>query len=208
MAQFQDSISECLHHHTFSNMFLDETFEAYWTWILSCSNPRAGAYFTVRLVFWTFRLSSLNFFTTFWTFCMWFGLPHPSITNIFQCVCTHPIDPMGIHLLHCVHDNECTRTHDAILDTFAAITRDVGYHMGQKPLHALPSTTFNSSCWQVDIVFTKDGKHTLIDVVIANPTWGNYLPNLVQLKDLLCQMQFKPKRGPITIDIPLIKSSP
>jgi hypothetical protein len=31
-------------------------------------------------------------------------------------------------------------THDVICDTFATIVRDVGFHMGQKQLHAHPST--------------------------------------------------------------------
>jgi hypothetical protein len=53
---------------------------------------------------------------------------------------------MGIHFLCCAHGNERTKTHDAICNTFVAITQDVGFHMGQKQLHALPSTTFNSSC--------------------------------------------------------------
>ncbi len=33
---------------------------------------------------------------------------------------------MGIHLLLCAHDNERTKTHDAIRDTFVAIVQDVG----------------------------------------------------------------------------------
>jgi hypothetical protein len=37
-------------------------------------------------------------------------------------------------------------THDAILDTFVTIVmQDVGFHVGLEQLHALPSTTFNSS---------------------------------------------------------------
>jgi hypothetical protein len=51
---------------------------------------------------------------------------------------------MGIHLSHYAHGNEHTKTHDAIHDTFATIVRDVGFHKGQKQLHALRSTTFNS----------------------------------------------------------------
>jgi hypothetical protein len=31
---------------------------------------------------------------------------------------------MGIHLLHCVHGNECIRTHDVVCDTFIAIVQD------------------------------------------------------------------------------------
>jgi hypothetical protein len=75
---------------------------------------------------------------------MWLGLPHPSITCI-RYVCIHPIDPMGIHLLCCVHGNKHTKTHDVIRNTFATTARDAGFHMGQKQLHALPLTTFNSS---------------------------------------------------------------
>ncbi len=51
---------------------------------------------------------------------------------------------MGIHLLHCVHGNEHIKTHDAVRDTFATITRDAGFHMGREQLHVLPSTIFNS----------------------------------------------------------------
>jgi hypothetical protein len=44
---------------------------------------------------------------------------------------------MGIHLLHCAHGNECTRTHDVVHDNFVAIMRDVGFHVNQEHLHAL-----------------------------------------------------------------------
>jgi hypothetical protein len=56
---------------------------------------------------------------------IWFELSHPSIVGILRCMCTHPIDLMGIHLLHCVHGNERTWTQDAIHNTFAPITRGV-----------------------------------------------------------------------------------
>jgi hypothetical protein len=68
------------------------------------------------------------------------------------------------------------KTHDAICNTFAAITWDVGFHMGQKQLHALLSNMFNSSYQQVDIMLTKDGICTLIDIVITNPTQVDLLP--------------------------------
>ncbi len=35
---------------------------------------------------------------------------------------------------------------------------------------------FNFSCWQVNIVLIKDGIHTLVDIVITNPTWTYLLP--------------------------------
>jgi hypothetical protein len=83
---------------------------------------------------------------------------------------------MGIHLLHCVHGNERTKTHDVICDTFAAIAQNVNFHMWQEQLHALPSTTFNSSHQWINIVFTKDGIRTLIDIVIVDPTRTDLLP--------------------------------
>jgi hypothetical protein len=38
--------------------------------------------------------------------------------------------PYGYHLLQCAQNNECTKTHDVICDTFLAIAHDVGFHMG------------------------------------------------------------------------------
>jgi hypothetical protein len=136
--------------------------------ILSCFSLGVGVWFIARLVFPTFQLFFPIFSTTF---RMQFELFHPSIASISQCVCTHPINPMGIHLLCCVHDNKCTRTHDVICDTFGTIVQDVDFHVRWEQLHVPPSNTFNSSCWQVDIVLTKDGIRTLVDDVNAKPTW-------------------------------------
>jgi hypothetical protein len=88
---------------------------------------------------------------------------------------SHPINPMGIHLLNCVHGSEHIGSHDAICDTFVTIVSNVGFHVGWEQSHALPSTTFNSFCQWVDIVLTKDGIRILTNVVIANPTWTNLL---------------------------------
>jgi hypothetical protein len=121
MIQLQDSILERLHCHTFSNMLFNGTLEAHCAWILSCFSSGVSVWLIAWPIFWAFQLFSPFFFTTL---CMWIGLPHPSIVGISQCVCTHPINLMGIHFLHCVHDNERTKTHDAIHDTFVAIVQD------------------------------------------------------------------------------------
>jgi hypothetical protein len=42
MVQFQDSILEHLHHHTFSIMFFDGTSETHCAQILSCFGPKVG----------------------------------------------------------------------------------------------------------------------------------------------------------------------
>jgi hypothetical protein len=134
--------------------------------VWSCFGPMVGTWFTTRLVFLAFQLYSLIFCTSLRT---WLGPPHPLIASILRCVCTHPINPMGTHFLRYVHSNECTGTHDAIRDTFVTIVRDASFHMGWKQLHAFPSTTFNSSCRQVNIVLIKNGICTLVDVVIIDP---------------------------------------
>jgi len=116
--------------------------------------------------------SAIVFSIMFWT---WFRLPHLSIIGIFWCVCTDPINPMGIHLLCCAQNNECTITHDVICDIFPTITQDVGFHMGREQLHVFPSITFNSFCWQVDMVLTEDEICTLINFVIIDPTQTDLL---------------------------------
>jgi hypothetical protein len=118
IVQFQDSISETLHHHTFSSMFPNGISKVHQAQILSCFSPRANDLFTTQPVLLAFRLFFPFFSTTLRT---WLGLPNPSIVSIPQCVCTHPIDLMGINLLCCVHGNDHTGTHDAIHNTFPTI---------------------------------------------------------------------------------------
>ncbi len=173
LIQFQDCISECLHHHTFANILFDGTFENHCVWILSCYGPKVSIWFTTWPIFPTFWLF-FSFFSI--AFCMRLWLPHPSITCIPWCVCAHPIDLMGIHLLCCVHDNECTGTHDAIHNTFVTIGQNVSFCVGREQLHALPSITFNSFCQWVEIVLTKDNIRTLTYIVIVNPIQVHLLP--------------------------------
>jgi hypothetical protein len=173
MVRFPNSISKHLHHHTLFNMFFNEISKAYCVRILSCFGSKVSIWFIAQLVFPTFQLSSPVFSTTFHT---WFGLPHFSIASIFRCVCTHPINLIGIHLLHYTHGNKHTRTHYANHNTFVVIVWDVNFHVGWKQLHVLLSTSFNSSRWQIDIMFTKYGICTLSDIVIADLMWLDLLP--------------------------------
>jgi hypothetical protein len=103
----------------------------------------------------------------------WLGLPHPSIVAILWCICTHLVDLMGIHFLHCVHGNEHMGTYDVVHDTFVTIVQRVSFHMGWEQLHVFLLIMFNSSCWRVDIVLTKNGIHSLANVVIVDPTRAN-----------------------------------
>ncbi len=49
-------------------------------------------------------------------------------------------------------------------------------YVGQKQLYVFLSNMFNFSYQRVDIVFTKNDIHTLIDVVIVNSTQANLFP--------------------------------
>jgi len=40
----------------------------------------------------------------------------------------------NIHLLQCVHGNECTRIHDAICDAFASIAKEVDFIVAKEQL--------------------------------------------------------------------------
>jgi hypothetical protein len=154
-------------------MFFDEIFKTHHAQSLSCSGLKVGVWLKVQPIFLGFQLTSLVFSTTF---RIRLGLPHPSIASIPQCMCTHPIDYMGIHLLRCVHGNEHIRTHDVVHNTFATIVWDVGFHMGQKQLYVFLSNTFNSSRQQINIVLTQNGIHTFVDIVIADPTRMDLFP--------------------------------
>ncbi len=173
MVWLQDSILEHLHYHILSNILWNMISKAHCAWILSCFSLRPS----VWLITWPIFLGYWLIFPVF-SIVLWIqlGLPHPSIIGILWCMFTHPIDLMGIHLLRCAHGNEHTGTHDVVRDTFVVIAWDVGFHMWWQQLHALFSNTVNSSCRWIDIVFTKDGICTLLDIVIANPTWVDLLP--------------------------------
>jgi len=56
-----------------------------------------------------------------------------------------------------------------------------------KKLHVLPSTTFNYFCSQVNVLFTKDGIRTLIDVIIANPM-SKFTPPILH-NSKICHLQ-------------------
>jgi hypothetical protein len=114
---------------------------------------------------------------------------------------------MGIYLLLCAHGNECTWTHDVVHDTFVTIVRDDGFHVGWEQLHVFPSNMFNSSCWQVDIVLTKDDICTLIDIIIIDPTRMDLLFRFCTTQGFVAYNGFKSKNRVIVTNTSLINSS-
>jgi hypothetical protein len=152
------------------------------------------------LAFW---LSSPLFSTSLQ---MWFGLPHPSIACILQCMCTHPIDVTSFHLLCCAHGNERMSTHDVVHDTFVAIAWDANFNVGQEQLHPFFSITFHSFRQRVDVVFTKNGICILIDVVIANLTWVDLFCWSCATRRFIASKVIQAKKRAIAIGTPLIIS--
>jgi hypothetical protein len=171
---------------------------AFYAQILSCYSPKVGAWLIIRQVFPSFRLASLVFSIALW---IQLGLPYPLIASILRCVCTHPINSMGIHLLCCAHGNKHTIIHDAICDTFTTIVWDVDFHAGWKQVHVFLSNTFNSFCWRVDIVLTKDGICTLVDVVIANLAWADLFPWSCATQGFVASNAIQAKNEAIVINI-------
>jgi hypothetical protein len=44
---------------------------------------------------------------------------------------------------------------------------------------------FNSYCWRVNIVLTKDDIHTLIDIFIVDPMWADLLPRSCAIQEFV-----------------------
>jgi hypothetical protein len=60
--------------------------------------------------------------------CTKLGLPHPLAFGLSHYIYGQPLDPMGIHLLCCVHGGEKITSHNVVWDAFASIMKDVGFH--------------------------------------------------------------------------------
>lgn len=107
---FQKTISKRLHDHSFSSIIYDMSFDSHWAHLKSCAK------FGVRVLViclpnHTMLLFILNYFFLYVVnqvrplHLLTFGLIH--------CVCGQLLDPMGIHLLCCVHCGE--RLHPMML---------------------------------------------------------------------------------------------
>jgi len=82
MVRLQNSILECLHHHTFSSMLFNMISKTRCAQILSCFGPKAGV-----LVYDLINLPNLLIIFSIQMLEMGLGLPHPTTTNhdFFNC---------------------------------------------------------------------------------------------------------------------------
>jgi hypothetical protein len=81
------------------------------------------------------------------------------------------------------------------------------FHVGQEQLHVFLSNMFNPFCWQVNIVFTKDGIHTLANVVIIDLMWVDLFPQFCATQRFVASNVVQTKKRTIVNDTPLINSS-
>jgi len=114
-----------------------------------------------------FDLPSYVFSFALWTIL---GFSHPWIINLTHYIYGQSLDPMGIHLVCCAHGGERIALHDAIRYAFASIAKDARFHVFLKPNPCSSTPFLQSSSRRVNIVLSIDGIHTLVNVVIANPT--------------------------------------
>ncbi len=62
-------------------------------------------------------------------------------------------------------------TQDTLCD-FVFIAKEVDFYFMQKQFYFVVFLTFQSSIWHLNIVLSKDEVLTLVNIFIANPTWG------------------------------------
>jgi hypothetical protein len=100
-----------------------------------------------------FCLSSAHFLIAL---CSCFDLSHFIIVHFAWCQCDHTIDDLDTNLFQCPYKSECTSIHNTLLNIVAAITLESG--------HLFP----HHIRWWMDILITRDGIHTLMDIVIVD----------------------------------------
>jgi hypothetical protein len=180
-----------VHGHSFSNIILKLSSDYHCAWLKSYARPSLGVWVFAHPIIPTCRMA----FDIFSLKLHQIGLPPSHGSWSFQCICGQAIDWIGIHLFRCVHWGKHTATHDAIQDFSTSIARDVGFHVLHKQTHVLPMPSLQLSQWQVDIVFTTNGIHTLVNVDITNPIFANLVLQVnyswgvlqwLQLKQRLC----------------------
>ncbi len=74
------------------------------------------------------------------------GLLHLLQLSLSHYIYGQLLDPMGIHLFHCVHGGVRMVSHDAMWDAFTSIMKDICFHVACEQTHILLLPTFQSSC--------------------------------------------------------------
>ncbi len=155
-----------LHEHEFISLVIDVFLDFVRARLHSCAGPTTGAWLLACLSTPSLCLSSTHFLTTL---CICLNISHLIAPHLSQCQCCHTINDLGIHLLCCSCENDCTTTHDTLQNTIATIASKSGAHIQREVFHFFPHHTQR----RVNIIITKDNFRTLMDVVITISTHTN-----------------------------------
>jgi hypothetical protein len=69
------------------------------------------------------------------------GLPHSLALGFSHYISGQSLDPMGIHLFHCVHGGERMASHDVVWDVCASIVIYFDLYVVYEQTHVLLSFT-------------------------------------------------------------------
>jgi hypothetical protein len=156
-----------LHNHSLNIIFFYLFFDLHRTCLKLCAGQNAKAWLLTYPIIFFFPLLS-NVFST--TLHIRLSISHPLVLGVSHYICSQPLDPMGIHLLPCVHGGERTTLHYVGRDVFVAIMKDVKFHVLWEQTHILPPLALKYLHNWVNIVLLIDIVRTLVDVVITDPT--------------------------------------
>jgi hypothetical protein len=169
--QLHASLKDCLHEQEFASLLVDTPLDITQAHLHSCVGPRASVWLLVRPTTPSFCLSKAHFFITL---CIHLGLSHLIVAHLSWCQCGHTNDDLGIHLLWCPCGNECKTIHDTFQDIIATIVLESRTHVKREVSHLFPCYTKR----RMDILITSNNFHTLMDIVIVDPTRIDIVTNI------------------------------
>jgi hypothetical protein len=95
-------------------IFLNLSYDSHWMFEVVCG-PSGGVWLLACLVIPFFHLP-LNVFSI--TLHIKLGLFHPLVLGVSHCICSQPLDPIGIYLLHCAHGGKRMTSYDVVRNVF------------------------------------------------------------------------------------------
>ncbi len=108
--QFLKNISKWLHNRSFSNILFDFSWDSHHASLSSCVGSKMRTWLSTHIIIIFFCLAS-NVFS--FAKCTMLGLLHLLALGLSHYIFGQPLDPKGIHLLHCIHGGERIVFHDA-----------------------------------------------------------------------------------------------
>ncbi len=139
MNHLQENTSKNVHEHSFSNIISKLFLDCHCVWLRSLCRLKLECLVFCLLTHPIFQDGLCRFFFTK------LGFPHPTVHNIFLCICGQSINSTRIHLFCCVHKRKHMVTHDAIHKHFTSIVRDAKFHVLCKQTHLFLGLFLQSS---------------------------------------------------------------